>query len=180
MSLFNVRRVDQATEATLRILEEHPDKFLSLRDVVPFQELQEFSRVLWNRRVPAGQVVATEPADIKRLALLAGFTEREQPNGTRDLNPYVYAFGLACHRAGQDQTDGRVEELEAEIERLRTALTEVRNWFESERKSISKGNGSQWSIWQCQEQMETIDEAMGQPHNGMEFERPARVRSNEG
>lgn len=43
---------------------------------------------------------------------------------------------------------------------LLQALKEVKHWFESERKSISKGNGSQWSMWQCEEQIEVIDAAI--------------------
>jgi len=49
--------------------------------------------------------------------------------------------------------------LAGDAERYLAALLELRNWFESERKSISKGNGSQWSIWQCEEQIAIIDAA---------------------
>lgn len=40
------------------------------------------------------------------------------------------------------------------------ALTEVRNWCESERKSISKGNGSSWNAMQLAEQIDLIDAAL--------------------
>lgn len=33
--------------------------------------------------------------EIKTLALANGFTLREQPDGSMDLNPYVYAFARA-------------------------------------------------------------------------------------
>jgi hypothetical protein len=32
--------------------------------------------------------------DIRELAIESGFTLRDQPDGTRDLNPYVYTFAL--------------------------------------------------------------------------------------
>ena len=46
------------------------------------------------------------------------------------------------------------------IATLTAALKNVREWFESESKSISKGNGSQWSKLQCDEQIATIDEVL--------------------
>lgn len=46
------------------------------------------------------------------------------------------------------------------IATLTSALKNVREWFESESKSISKGNGSQWSKLQCDEQIATIDEVL--------------------
>lgn len=35
------------------------------------------------------------PEEIKALALKCGFSEREQPGGGMDLNPYVYRFAQA-------------------------------------------------------------------------------------
>jgi len=55
----------------------------------------------------------------------------------------------------QDQS----HKVAGDAERYLAALLELRNWFESERKSISKGNGSQWSMWQCEEQIAIIDAA---------------------
>lgn len=43
---------------------------------------------------------------------------------------------------------------------LRQALEETLAWFETERKSISKGNGSTWSMLQCQEQIDRIRQAL--------------------
>ncbi|HJV75398.1 MAG TPA: hypothetical protein VJ654_14320 [Noviherbaspirillum sp.] len=64
-------------------------------------------------------------------------------------------------------TTDKIAELERQNEELRMknaelllAVQAVRYWFEAERKSISKGNGSQWSMWQCEEQMEAIDTAI--------------------
>jgi hypothetical protein len=45
-------------------------------------------------------------------------------------------------------------------DQLINTLNELRHWFESERKSISKGNGSPWSMWQCEEQIAKIDAAL--------------------
>lgn len=39
-------------------------------------------------------------------------------------------------------------------------LRELRHWFETQRKVISKGSGSSWDMGQCDEQMEIIDEAL--------------------
>lgn len=38
--------------------------------------------------------------DIKAIALANGFTLREQPDGSMDLNPYVYGFARAMFGAG--------------------------------------------------------------------------------
>jgi hypothetical protein len=45
-------------------------------------------------------------------------------------------------------------------EQLINTMNELRHWFESERKSISKGNGSQWSTRQCEELMGKINEIL--------------------
>ena len=39
--------------------------------------------------------------EIRLLALEHGFTERLQPDGTMDLNAYVYAFACAMFEAGR-------------------------------------------------------------------------------
>lgn len=41
-----------------------------------------------------------EKQKIKEFALQAGFTERVQPDGRLDLNPYVYTFALGMLRNG--------------------------------------------------------------------------------
>ena len=38
---------------------------------------------------------------IKAIALASGFTERQQADGSMDLNGYVYAFAEAMHAEGQ-------------------------------------------------------------------------------
>lgn len=39
--------------------------------------------------------------DIKAIALANGFTLREQPDGSMDLNPYVYGFARAMFEQGR-------------------------------------------------------------------------------
>lgn len=39
--------------------------------------------------------------EIRKIALSHGFTERLQPDGTTDLNAYVYAFARAMFEAGR-------------------------------------------------------------------------------
>lgn len=46
------------------------------------------------------------------------------------------------------------------IGRIEEALKETLYWFQAEKKSISKGNDSQWSMLQCQEQIELIEAAL--------------------
>lgn len=58
---------------------------------------------------------------------------------------------------------------------LRDALEDTRNWFESERKSISKGNGSQWSMWQCEEQRDVIDAVLIAATSQQEEGEPERL-----
>lgn len=41
-------------------------------------------------------------ADIKQMALAAGFKLREQQTGQVDLNAYVYSFARACYDAGRN------------------------------------------------------------------------------
>lgn len=49
-------------------------------------------------------------------------------------------------------------EQQQRIAELEAALAKVRNWCESERKSISKGSGSAWCMHQMDEQIAAIDE----------------------
>lgn len=44
-----------------------------------------------------------EKRKIKEFALLCGFTERVQPDGKLDLNPYVYNFALGMQRHGMER-----------------------------------------------------------------------------
>jgi len=50
---------------------------------------------------------------IKAMALANGFKLKQQPDGSEDLNPYVYEFA-----------DALVEPLQAELERLQHLLLE--------------------------------------------------------
>lgn len=63
-----------------------------------------------------------------------------------------------------DYTPVAQDTLKQQNAELVKALTEVKWWFEAERKSISKGNGSQWSMLQCTEQIENIDAAIASAH----------------
>lgn len=59
---------------------------------------------------------------------------------------------LAARRAQAEGT--------RDAERYRIELLRLRDWFESQRKVISKGCGSSWDMGQCWEQIETIDAAI--------------------
>ena len=53
---------------------------------------------------------------IKRLALDAGFSVKQQPDGSMDLNPYVYKFAAALTKALKaddewDQGEKRMEQI---------------------------------------------------------------------
>lgn len=99
------------------------------------------------------------------------------------MKPAMSMFATAAdyQRARDEWNAARITELEADNADLRhdidrameanaglatentallEVLQEVRHWFEAERKSISKGNGSPWSMWQCEEQMQAIDAAI--------------------
>lgn len=52
---------------------------------------------------------------IKELALANGFKLKEQPDGTMDLNPYVFEFAAALERVA-------TAELKAQVEQLREVL----------------------------------------------------------
>lgn len=47
--------------------------------------------------------------DIKKIALANGFKEKEQPDGSVDLNPYVYDFARVL--LGRAVRDGRERHL---------------------------------------------------------------------
>lgn len=57
---------------------------------------------------------------------------------------------LRAHVSGQGGEDAR----------LLDELRRVRDWFEAQRKVISKGCGSSWDMGQCWEQIESIDAAI--------------------
>ena len=42
--------------------------------------------------------------EIRKIALAYGFKERLQPDGTTDLNAYVYAFACAMFEAGASKS----------------------------------------------------------------------------
>ena len=44
---------------------------------------------------------------IKEIALANGFKLKEQPNGTKDLNPYVYDFARALIDEYEHYVDGK-------------------------------------------------------------------------
>lgn len=48
---------------------------------------------------------------IKAIALARGFTERQQADGSMDLNGYVYAFAEAMYAEGQRVMQERAAEL---------------------------------------------------------------------
>jgi len=48
---------------------------------------------------------------IKAIALARGFTERQQADGSMDLNGYVYAFAEAMYAEGQRAMQERAAEL---------------------------------------------------------------------
>ena len=48
---------------------------------------------------------------IKAIALARGFTERQQADGSMDLNGYVYAFAEAMYAEGQRAMQERVARL---------------------------------------------------------------------
>lgn len=48
---------------------------------------------------------------IKAIALARGFTERQQADGSMDLNGYVYAFAEAMYAEGQRAMQDRAAEL---------------------------------------------------------------------
>ena len=49
--------------------------------------------------------------EIKAIALARGFTERQQADGSMDLNGYVYAFADAMYAEGQRAMQTRAEEV---------------------------------------------------------------------
>jgi len=48
---------------------------------------------------------------IKAIALARGFTERQQADGSMDLNGYVYAFAEAMYAEGQRVMQERAKEI---------------------------------------------------------------------
>lgn len=49
---------------------------------------------------------------IKELALANGFKLKEQPDGTMDLNPYVFEFAAALERVATAELKAQVEQLQ--------------------------------------------------------------------
>jgi hypothetical protein len=110
---------------------------------------------------------ALEPAEVSQPAI----TRADDLTLHILRNPY-----------GWSQDDARAARLAAadRIDALERTLEEVRHWFESERKSISKGNGSQWCMWQCEEQMERIDAVLGSGRMRDEVAKGTGARSQNG
>ena len=52
---------------------------------------------------------------IKELALANGFKLKEQPDGTMDLNPYVFEFAAALERVATAELKAQVEQLQEKI-----------------------------------------------------------------
>ena len=86
-----------------------------------------------------------------------------------NIEPFGYFKSDACGWTDcHDDDEGAIPlwdnaalcAIEKQRDELMAALDEIRHWFESERKSISKGNGSKWSMWQCEAQMAVIDGAI--------------------
>lgn len=67
--------------------------------------------------------------DIKELALKCGFKLKEQPDGTMDLNPYVYDFALELMKAALIPTGENI------VERLREVASEIEEEIEELRNS---------------------------------------------
>lgn len=104
--------------------------------------------------------------DLERAQLQASGNARMLKHAFRVFGDIDKALGIGdgsstCPSA----TAEAVKKLVAERDRLQAALLEVRIWFEAERKSISKGNGSRWSMLQCQEQIDAIDAATAKDGN---------------
>lgn len=64
------------------------------------------------REPPMAESMTNE--EIRALALAHGFTLREQPDGSTDLNHYVYTFAMAMYRKGRSK---RLAEIRAEVVR---------------------------------------------------------------
>jgi hypothetical protein len=58
--------------------------------------------------------------EIKSIALENGFTLREQPDGSMDLNHYVYTFAMAMYRKGRSE---RVAEIRPLVDSLGLVVT---------------------------------------------------------
>ena len=52
--------------------------------------------------------------EIKSIAIANGLTLREQPDGSMDLNQYVYEFAMAMYRKGRSE---RLTEIRAQVAR---------------------------------------------------------------
>ena len=48
-------------------------------------------------------------AQIRELALANGFKLKKQPNGSRDLNPYVYYFAYSLLQYTRDYASSKVD-----------------------------------------------------------------------
>jgi hypothetical protein len=86
---------------------------------------------------------------IKGLALVA----QDGSNPDRSTRAFSDFLGMVSNPA-------TVLELIAEVERKDDELARLRDWFESQRKAISKGAGSTWDMCQCSDQTERIDAAI--------------------
>ena len=80
------------------------------------------------------------------------------------------------HRCGRDDVQRTVDDLRRITppapagEAVRGRLIECRNWFDTQAKSISKGNGSTWDLMQVREQRELCEAALAaQPGAGDGF-----------
>lgn len=73
-------------------------------------------------------------------------------------------------KAGQEMIERlalieKVQQLEAEVRRLREALEARRDWFAAQLNSASKGNFSEWDRHTLQEECDAADEALSLTKN---------------
>lgn len=68
---------------------------------------------------------------IKAIALASGFTERQQADGSMDLNGYVYAFAEEMYAEGQRAMQERVGTLCDELEQ---------HWSDYKDTALNNGN----------------------------------------
>jgi hypothetical protein len=122
-------------------------------DLSPEEAVEWIEKLIRHNAAPpaksSGPVAYCKPCNAAGMSNCGSFDECGEPRC------------VTCHRP-LDATQSSEQQADRRDAVLIEALQNVRHWFESERKSISKGNGSQWSMWQCDEQMEAIDAALSQ------------------
>jgi hypothetical protein len=71
-----------------------------------------------------------------------------------------------CDTCDLHEAEHENAQLRARVGELTEALTNARDWFESQAKSISKGNGSPFELIQVRDQRDACDAALAQSQQG--------------